>query len=127
MSKSSREPQRCPYTNPDQNQVYPPNLLAVLAPFVVNRSLDTMADIPIQSSNPNMCSLLQFCLVFPTVLLLVKGNVDTPLTVPHAPPECSNLKCLKSGKFAELLRVAVPCITWLSQIYRKRTYHPWWQ
>ena len=51
--------------------------------------------------------------------------MDTPLTVPHAPPECSNLECLKDDRFAELSRVAVPCITWLSQIYRKRTYHSW--
>ena len=53
--------------------------------------------------------------------------MDTPLTAPHTPPECSSLKCLKADRFAELLRVAVPCITWLSKIYRKRTYHPWRQ
>ena len=53
--------------------------------------------------------------------------MDTPLTVPHAPLGCSSLKCLKADKFAELLRVAVLCITWLSKIYRKRTYHPWRQ
>ena len=52
--------------------------------------------------------------------------MDTPLTVPHVPPECSNLKGLEADKFAELSQVAVPCITWLSKIYRKRTYHPWW-
>ena len=39
--------------------------------------------------------------------------MDTPLTVPRVPLECSCLKCLKAHKFAELLRVAVPCITWL--------------
>ena len=68
MSESSGKPQRCPYTNLDQNQVYPPNLLAVLGPFVVNRSLDAMADIPTQSSNPNMCSLQQSYLIFLAVL-----------------------------------------------------------
>ena len=57
-----------PIQNPDQNQVYPPNLLAVLGLFVVDRSLDAMADTPTQPSNPNMCSLLQFYLVSLTVL-----------------------------------------------------------
>ena len=57
-----------PYTNLYQNQVYLSNLLAVLDPFVVDRSLDAMADIPTQSSNPNMYSLLQSYLVFLIVL-----------------------------------------------------------
>ena len=57
-----------PYANLNQDQVYLPNLLAVLGPFVVYMSLDAMADIPIQPSNPNRCSLLQFCLVSSTVL-----------------------------------------------------------
>ena len=64
MSESSGRPQRGPYTNPDQNQVYPPNLPAVLGPFVVSRSLDAMADIPTQFSNPNTCSLLQSYVIF---------------------------------------------------------------
>ena len=68
MSESSGKPQMCPYTNLNQNQVYLPNLLAVLGPFVVNRSLNAMADIPTQSSNPNMCSLLQSYLIFLAVL-----------------------------------------------------------
>ena len=54
----------CPYTNLNQNRVYLPNLPAVLGPFVVNRSLNAMADIPTQSSNPNMYSLLQSYLIF---------------------------------------------------------------
>ena len=58
----------CPYTNLNQNQVYLPKLLAVLGSFVVDRSLDAMADIPTQSSNPNMCSLLQSYLIFLAVL-----------------------------------------------------------
>ena len=68
MSESSGKPQMCPYTNLNQNQVYLPNLLAVLGPFVVNRSLSAMADIPTQSSNPNMRSLLQSYLIFLAVL-----------------------------------------------------------
>ena len=68
MLESSGKPQRCPFTNLGQNQVYLPNLLAVLGPFVVYMSLDVMADIPTQSSNPNMCSLLQFYLASLTVL-----------------------------------------------------------
>ena len=68
MSESSGKTPRCPYTNLNQSQVYPPNLLAVLGPFVVNMSLDATADTPNQSSNPNMCSLLQFYLVSLTVL-----------------------------------------------------------
>ena len=43
-------------------------------------------------------------------------NVDTPLTVPRVPLGCSCLEYLKAHKFAELLRVAVPCITWLFKI-----------
>ena len=51
--------------------------------------------------------------------------MDTPLTVPPIPFGCSHLKCLRIHKFAELLRVAVPCITWLFKTYRKGTHHPW--
>ena len=58
MLEFSGKPQLYPYINLNQNQVYLPNLLAGLDPFVVNRSLDAMADIPIQSSNPNMYSLI---------------------------------------------------------------------
>ena len=53
--------------------------------------------------------------------------MDTPLTAPPVPPECSHLKYLKIHKFAELLQVAVPCTTWLFKTYRKGTHHPWWQ
>ena len=45
--------------------------------------------------------------------------MDTPPTVPRVPFGCSCLKYLKAHKFAELLRVAVPCITWLSKTYWK--------
>ena len=51
--------------------------------------------------------------------------MDTPITIPRVPLGCSYLKRLKAHKFAELFRVAVPCITWLFKIYRKRTYHAW--
>ena len=51
--------------------------------------------------------------------------MDTPLTVPGIPLECSCLKYLRARQFTELLQVAVPCITWLFKIYRKRTYHTW--
>ena len=68
MLESSGKPQMYPYINLNQNQVYLPILLAVLDPFVVNRSLDARADIPIQSSNPNMYSLLQSYLVLLIVL-----------------------------------------------------------
>ena len=68
MLEFSGKPQMYSYINLNQNQVYLPNLLVMLDPFVVNRSLDAMADIPTQSSNPNMCSLLQFYLVFLAVL-----------------------------------------------------------
>ena len=53
--------------------------------------------------------------------------MDTPLTAPPVPLECSHLKYLKIHKFAELLRVAVPCITWLFKAYQKGTHHPWRQ
>ena len=68
MLEFSGKPQMYPYINLNQNQVYLPNLLVVLDPFVVNRSLDAMADIPTQSSNPNMCSLPQFYPIFSAVL-----------------------------------------------------------
>ena len=61
-------PQVCPYTNLNQNQVYPPNLLAVSGLSVVNRSLGAMADIPTRSSNPSMYSLLQFYLMLLIIL-----------------------------------------------------------
>ena len=48
--------------------IYLPNLLVVLGPFVVDRSLDAMADIPTQSSNPNRYSLPQFYPIFSAVL-----------------------------------------------------------
>ena len=57
-----------PYINLNQNQVYLPNLLVVLDPFVVNRSLDATADIPTQSSNPNMYYLPQFYPIFSVIL-----------------------------------------------------------
>ena len=53
--------------------------------------------------------------------------MDTPLTAPPVPPECSHLKYLKIHKFAELLQVAVPCTTWLFKTYWKGTHHPWRQ
>ena len=68
MLEFSGKPQMYAYINLNQNQVYPPNLLVVLDPFVVNRSLDAMADIPTQSSNPNMYSLPQFYPIFSAVL-----------------------------------------------------------
>ena len=68
MLESSGKPQMYPYINLNQNQVYLPNLLAVLDPFVVSRSLDAKADIPTQSSNPNIYSLLQSYLVLLIVL-----------------------------------------------------------
>ena len=37
-------------------------------PFFCHMSLDATAGIPIQPSNPNMCSLLQFYLISLTVL-----------------------------------------------------------
>ena len=46
-----------PYIHLNQSQAYLPNLLAVSGPFVVNRSLNAMADIPTQPSNPNRYSL----------------------------------------------------------------------
>ena len=68
MLESSEKHQMYLYINLNQNQVYLPNLLAVLDPFVVNRSLDARADIPTQSSNPNIYSLLQSYLVLLIVL-----------------------------------------------------------
>ena len=71
-----------------------------------------------------MYSLLQSHLILLTVLWFQKGNVDTPLTVSLFPLECSYLECLKAYKFAELLRVTVPYVTWLFKVYRKGTHHP---
>ena len=68
MSESSGGPQVCPYTNPNQNQVYPPNLLAMSGLSIVDRSLSAMADIPTRSSNPNTYSLLQSYLMLLIVL-----------------------------------------------------------
>ena len=45
-------------TNLDQSQPYLPNLLVMSTLFVVIRSLAAMVDIPNQSSDPNMYSLL---------------------------------------------------------------------
>ena len=56
------------YKSKPKIKFYLPNLPAALGPFVVYMSLDAMADIPTQSSNPSMCSLLQFYLVSLTVL-----------------------------------------------------------
>ena len=58
------------------------------------------------------------------VLKFQKGNVGTLLTVPLFPLECSYLECLRAYEFAELLRVTVPCVTWLFKVYRKGTHHP---
>ena len=62
------EPQVYLYTNPNQSQVYLPNLLAMSGLSVVDRSLSAMADIPTRPSNRNTYSLLQSYLVFLTIL-----------------------------------------------------------
>ena len=68
MLEFSGKLQMYPYINLNQNQVYLPNLPVVLDPFVVNRSLDATADIPTQSSNPNMYYLPQFYPIFSVIL-----------------------------------------------------------
>ena len=78
-----------PYTDPNQNQLYPPNLLAMSGLSVVYRSLSAMGDIPTRSSNPNTYSLLQSYLMLLIDLKFQKGNIGTPVTVPLFPLECS--------------------------------------
>ena len=59
MLGSSEESQVYLDTNLDQSQPYLPNLLVMSALSFVNRFLTAMVDIPTQSSNPSMYSLLK--------------------------------------------------------------------
>ena len=36
-----------------------------------------------------------------------------PLTVPPFHLEYNHLRCLEAYKFAELLKIAIPCVAWL--------------
>ena len=69
-----------------------------------------MVGIPNQSSNPNMYSLLLFCVTLLIALLLQKGNIGTILPAPPFHFVNNYSRYLIPYKFAVLSKIAVPYV-----------------